>query len=439
MKKITVRLCAFLLALSCIISTRDAFAQIHQRFEVGSEFLIDAPDGFSVVSRLEAGARIRETTREPSTLTVSGRFEVNAGVCYYDPKDAWLKGERRDVGWIVVHGRGREGFVNATRPARLIKKEEGEDNNGAPADIEVYEETVPIAEVSEWGASFRRAGIDFAMPVKVESFREMTGSGWEVSFTLFPAFDSNVYRVPGYLEKMKQKNDIIDAAYRNGTGFPKGYRPVMHSLITLPDRRAAKLRGSGRAEEFRALLLPGTVWAAGMSEGRIQSLSIGYSWLPPKIECSPLSDPIFSRGERISFQFLTTKLEGTSARLSTTPDQIVGIDYTNYEDLASLRPEQMEFNDGSPMPSEWNILLNSRHEIVVVAPLMDGRGAAGMLELESLGLGDTYEQDLEALGEFWKKSPPQFPSAQPGWFRYLDRNLGPVPASQRGPETIFAY
>lgn len=376
--------------------------------------ILDAPEGVTLVAQPDAAAPVLKRFEEPGFVRVI-RYVESGGARFYLPKEAIDEKTyaQREVGWIVVPGPGRRDFIAGTKPARLLKKEQRDDPKLGPVNAEVYEETVPVAEANTWGDGFRRAEIDFAFPVKVVSFGGGGDGSWEAVFTVFPAFNSDVGRIPG------PEPEFYDDPYR--------------ALITMPDRREVTLRGSARLDEYRSLLVPGTVWAAGMSEGRIQCLSIGYSWLPPEIECSPLSNPAIRRGDRLDFRFRAAKLDGTFVTLDATPDRILGIDYTNYDVLAKLRPEppDPEFPQSETWAEEWNILLNSRHEIVVVAPLMEGRGAAGMLELESLDLGDTYEQDLKALRAFWDVAPPEFTSAEPGWALYTEEPMGAIPASQQ--------
>lgn len=410
--------------VSCALPWRTTLAENHlweiPRFTDSARGLndaltgtvIDAPDGYTVLALPELRASVVRTDNRPAFFDAV-RYVEQGGLRLYLPKEAFddKTWERKQVGWVFVHGNGRAEFNQTTIPARLLKKEQRNDLKLGPVNAEVYQETVPIAETTEWGASFRRAEIDFAMPVKVISFQELGESHWEVSFTVFPAFNSDVARIPG------PKPEFYDDPYR--------------ALITMPGRREAKITGQGRIDEYRNLLQPGTVWAAGVSEGRLQALSIGYSRLPPEVECSPLSNPAFHRGDRLSFRFLSTKLDGSSVMLETTPDRIFGVDYTDYSNLARLRPME----DPGPEyvhPDEWNIVLNSRMDIVVIAPLMEGRGGAGMVELESLDLGDAYEQDLKTLRAFWKIPPPEFSNADAGWSLFLDVPMGEIPFSQRG-------
>jgi len=62
----------------------------------------------------------------------------------------------------------------------------------------------------------------------------------------------------------------------------------------------------------------------------------------------------------------------------------------------------------------------------------EGRGAAGMLELESLSLVPSYEEDLEALIAFGEQDTPPVPARETvGWYSILENKLGEIPTSQR--------
>ena len=114
---------------------------------------------------------------------------------------------------------------------------------------------------------------------------------------------------------------------------------------------------------------------------------------------------------------------------------------TMYEMMAELGgpktdPDEAEWE--RELHKGWLITLSPDLTVRVVAPLLEGRGAAGMLELESLGLGPSFEEELKAL-EAMKSSqaPPLVPTEAPGWQSIFEKPLGEVPEGQRDPETQF--
>jgi len=380
--------------------------------------VFDAPKGYVVLDGADASAKVLQQIPGPATV-LADRYIEKGAVRFYLPTGEWARvyGKPIPPRWIFIPETGRQAFVEGTRSAQMLKKEKRNDLKLGPVNAEVYAETVPLFEETVWQADFRRAEVDFALPAKVEEFRDGADGSWEVRFTVFPAFSSDTDRIPG--------------------PAPEFYDDPYRALISTPNRREVTLRGALRGNEYRLLLVPGTVWAAGFSEGRLQNLRIGYSWLPPEVECSPLSNPIFKQGDRLAFQFSASLLGGGVTRIGLTPDQILGADYTDYNNLARLRPYDEHNQDElvgerEVFPDEWNLFLSSRLAITVVAPLMEGRGAAGMLELESLGLGDNYEEDLKALRSFWTVPPPEITAEDAGsWIRFLDKPLGEIPVSQR--------
>lgn len=61
-----------------------------------------------------------------------------------------------------------------------------------------------------------------------------------------------------------------------------------------------------------------------------------------------------------------------------------------------------------------------------------------MLELESLGLGPSFEEELKALSAMKTAEPPLLtPAEEGGWISIFAEPLGFVPAAQRDPETQY--
>jgi hypothetical protein len=327
--------------------------------------------------------------------------------------------------WLLVIGTGRPDFIAASEPARLLKRETRDFFKEGPVTAEIYEETAPLADLTEWGEGYRRAEIDFRSPAKVEEFRTTDDGGWELRLSVFPAFDSDTERIPG-------ESPDWDGPHR--------------VLISRLSQRETVVRGSSRGPELSALFLPGTVWAAALSEGRVQSLRLGYHDIQPPYEVSRLSPPHFTRSDPMRFRFLATRLLGEPRAFELVPDRIVGVDWTNYEMMAQLGGpptdedremlEFLPFFAGGTDHGLWQVMVESDLSVTVVAPLMEGRGAPGMLELESIGLGPSFEDDLRALPEFAKTPPTPLPAPEsPEWRLILTEPLGPVPVSQQGEET----
>lgn len=384
---------------------------------------LDATEGAVVRQEPRSDAPVLRTIPGPVVLRVTNYLEIGSERHYLTADARDLLFEGKATYWVTVPGTERAKFIAGTTPATLVKRETRDFFKTGLQTAEVYEETVTLAPVTEWGDGYRRAEVDFRLPVKVAAFREKEDGTWELDLTVYPAFESNIDRIPGPIP------EAFDDPYR--------------ALITRPVQREIRVRGASGAAACRALFLPGTVWAGAFSEGRLQSLRIGWHDLEPPYEVSRLSPPHVLRGEKLSFRFLTNRLLADPAGITITPDRIIGVDCTFYDQIALLggpkggesEPEFEEY-----LHRLWNILVTPDGSVTVVAPLLDGRGAAGMLELESLGIGPGFEDELKALAAMGEaEAPPAGEPDSPGWRAILAEPLGEVPASQRGPETDRGY
>ena len=384
---------------------------------------LDAPEGAMVRQEPRSDAPILRTIPGPAVLRVTNYLEIGSERHYLTADARDLLFEGKATYWVTVPGTDRAKFIAGTTPATLVKRETRDFFKTGPQTAEVYEETVNLTPVTQWGAEFRRAEIDFRLPLKVAAFREKEDGTWELDLTVYPAFESNIDRIPG----------PIPAA------FDDPYR----ALVTRPVQREIRVRGASGGAACRALFHPGTVWAGAFSEGRLQSMRIGWHDIEPPYEVSRLSHPHVRQGEKLAFRFLANRLLADPVEITLTPDRITGVDCTFYDQIALLggpkgAESEPEFEDYQHRLR--NIVVTPDGRVTVVAPLLDGRGAAGMLELESLGIGPGFEEELKALAAMGKaETPPAGDPGSPEWHSILTRALGEVPASQRGPETDRGY
>lgn len=380
---------------------------------------VDAPDGVLLRSAPSSEAPLIRSLPGPLILKACNYVEIGTERFYLtaDARDLMFDG--KPTYWVSVPGTKRGEFIAATTPATLVKRETRDFFKTGPETAEVYEETVNLTPVTEWGPAYRRAEIDFQLPAKVVSLEERVGDAWELILTVYPAFESNVDRIPG--------------------PAPEVHGEPYQALITRPVQREVRVRGTEHGKRFAALFIPGTVWAASFSEGRLQELRIGWHDLQPPYEVSRLSAPHVRRGNQLSFRFQVNRLLGNPVIMEVTPDLITGVDWTVYDLIAELGGAPGEFSDAAfetHVHRLWNVTVASDQRIRVVAPLMEGRGAAGSLELESLGLGPSFEEELKALAELSKYTAPELAAPDSAdWFSIRDQDLGPVPESQRGPES----
>lgn len=379
---------------------------------------IDAPEGAVVHAFPSPDAEILREIDGPLVIKATNYVEIGAERFYLTADARDLMFEDKPTYWVSIPGTGRAEFIAKTTPATLVKRENRDFFTTGPQTAEVYEETVSLFPLTQWGKEYRRAEIDFRLPAKVVSLQPGVDGGWELVLTVYPAFESNVDRIPG--------------------PAPEAHGEPYQALITRPVQREVRLKGTEGADRFAPLMVPGTVWAAAFSEGRLQELRIGWHDLEPPHEVSRLSAPQVRRGEALGFRFRVNRLLEDSVVLEVTPDLITGVDMTVYDMIAEIGGAPGEYSDEdfeTYLHELWNITIESDQRVRVVAPLLEGRGAAGILELESLGLGPGFEEELKALDALAKSSSPVLDDLGDGWISIRKQDLGPVPPSQRGPET----
>lgn len=400
-------------------SARDLGRELRNLFSLDFRGVeIDAPEGVVILESPDPGARVLRTIPDPMTLWATNYIEAGSTRYYLtaDARDLFF--EEKPTYWVTVPGTRRAEFIAGTTPAVLVKRETRDFFKTGLQTAEVHEESVNLVPTIEWRPDFRRAEIDFRLPLKVNAFRQNDG-GWELELSVFPAFESDTNRIPG------PQPEFHDDPYR--------------ALITRPVQREIRVGGVSEGERLAPLFLPGTVWAGAFSEGRLQSLRIGWHDIEPPYEVSRLSPPQVRHGEILGFRFLANRLLEGPAEIVVSPDRITGVDVTYYDQMVLLggskgAESEPEFEDY--LHRLWNVTVAPDGLVTVVAPLLDGRGAAGMLELESLGLGPGYEEELKALAEMGKaEAPPSGAAPSPEWISIFERALGEIPVAQRGPET----
>ncbi len=409
------------IVLSLSVSTPSSHAQ--QPWEddyrrLSAVIPVTAREGAAILSAPVHNATVVKELAGPFSFSAHG-FVESDGVHLFLTEAAynqWLD-KQTIPEWIRVNGKAEFPPL-----PRLIYQGKGIDpDTGEEARREVYEETVPINPISIWPAK-SPAGQDVVLPVKVTSAIENKSGGWDAVFTVYPSFESNIWKF-GFPEP--SYNQLSDPANN-----------VSRRLISKPDIKELTLRGSSGTERFLGVLKPGIVFNAHFTEGKLHYLEAGDNW-PPVVAASHLSPPLFqaSADSEIVFRFGVSTLDGVHTVIEVMPDKVTGADYTNYNMLAQFGPP---FHEDTGIPewtmSEWSIELNSDLTVHVVAPLMDGRGASGMLELEGLELGPSYEDEIKLMKSFVQVRPPNLPDAA-GWRSIIKDKLGAIPAAQRIKES----
>lgn len=429
-------LCAVFALCLAPISARseDWKAVVHPLYSNNVEGVkIDAPEGYTLIDAPSPQAKVLKTITGPTSVKAVGYAEIGSQRFYLN--GAGMDSLRSDesFSWIFIPGTGRADFIAATIPAKLIKRETRDFFKSGPETAEIYEESINLVKETKWGPTYRQAEVDFRLPVKVANFRHTEGDAWEVLFTVYPAFESNVYRIPG--------------------PAPENYGEPYQALITRPVQRETRLTGRTGAASLKELFVPNTVWAASFSEGRLQQLRIGWHELEPPFEVSRLSAPLFTKTSPMKFRFQAIRLLDAPFFFTITPDEVIGADLTVYDLLADFggvpiknpyaRSDQDRADEAAileMMHEQWNLTVGHDLRIRVVVPYSEGRGAMGMLELESFGLGPSFEEESKALTAFQKERTPETPRPESAeWFSNRIEKLGRIPKSQRGEETEMEH
>lgn len=293
-------------------------------------------------------------------------------------------------------------------------------NSGEEVTIEIYEETVSLEATTPWPLKTPEYA-DVVLPVKVASATEAEDGTWRAVFTVNPNFDSNIDKF-GFPQPSARQ--MGDPAFQ-----------ILRVLTSKPSLKEITVTGTARGAQMVAVLKPGIVFNGFFSEGKLYYLEAGDTW-PPVVAASRLSAPQFQSLIGLkTFRFHITTIDGGHTLIEVMPDKITGADYTQYAPIAKMGPP---FDEQTGMEEwlmeEWGIEILSDQTVHVVAPLMDGRGAPGMLELESLSLDDSaYDREVSALKTFFDVQPPPLAPAG-GWISILEKPLGAVAKQQQIPE-----
>lgn len=366
----------------------------------------------------------------PKTFLVSGFVEVN-GVRYYVPLENHKRWFEKNVPPIWISAGGKEKLP----PLPVLKeKVAGKDPfTGESIITSLYEETIAIEEVQIWPVESDEDAVARFFPLVVLQVNEAEGF-FLVDFQLFPHGDSVT---TGYSFFTPPFNPDVAGPW-----------PPARRLVSRPDKAVIRwkvpLEGAADAG-LKNLMKRGLVYLGRFEQGKLVRLSIGGDNWSEIAPVSLFGAPLFLRGEKMLFQFPATRIEGEATSISLTPDTITGVDFNNYDFLATMGPPYGEMSMPVELQDSWALDIKGNLELALIAPLMEGRGAAGMLELEGLSL----EPIAPPLGEpafsaddlraFREKLPASFDTGNlpEGWKSILQEKIGQVPEIQRTPETDY--
>lgn len=418
---------SLLLLASAVVHSQDEWNDKFKRFKF--PVVLEAPTGMTVLDRPAIDANVLGSTSDPQRGLVSG-FVPLGSMRYYVTKesyDAWLD-TGKAPSWLYFDGKE----VLPPLP-KLLKSVQGTDpDTGEDALIEVYETTVKLDVASEWPVA--DAGTyDAFFPATVKLGGPTGETGWEVLFELHPNKNAPLFDLPFTDDSFEE---IMSGKANN---------KIVHLLANPSDTKYV-LSGNGNRENILPLLRSGIVYLAAFKNGKMIRLSTGGdAWSSPA-PTSRLSIPVVGRGESISFLFYASSRTGSPVQIQCTPNRIVGADYTKYSIIENMgAPFQPETANDIETQTNWTLYLHGDQTIALAAPLWDGRGAPGMIELESIGLDPappaaTTQSGLsnwQPMAEFAKVLPPDITQQQipAGWTPLTKGKLGPVPATQRILET----
>jgi len=382
---------------------------------------LSLPGGYRSFAAPVDGAEVTGTVPGPTTVIVSGF--VDTGATHYFVTEAsvqqWLE-TGADRVWITA--------PDAQLPLlpKLLKRGPGEDPySGEEVMIEAYEETVEILPQSRWPDAAVNPSKYFAAALLAVG--EDTAGNTTADFQLFMNSDANRNGYP-FMEPYFGGVDV-------------GMVGAVIRLYSNPSVVNFRLIISGPSAVL-PLLQPGLVFLAGFSDGSLVRLSIGGDASSESTVVSSLGAPVFRRDQKLTFGFTATEVTGGGIPLHVIPDRIAGADYTKYALISEMGAP---FDEYSPpeFQNGWTLHIERDLTMTLLAPLYDGRGAPGMIELEGLSLDpapagpDPENFTAEQYSAFTQKVPQKTDPLLFGeaWKSILDTKLGDIPEIQRVPET----
>ncbi len=387
--------------------------------------LLSAPQGYRTVAAPMKGAKVVATTEGPARVEVAALVETGGERFYLTEASFRGMAESGAAGvWITAGG------TEVLPPLpRLLKRGVGEDpDSGENVTIEAYEEIVELQPESRWPGTIVEQP-DRWFPAALLAVGEDAEGRTTVDFQLFTHTDAATSGYP-----------FSEPSYNELTSGKAGARVRLYSR---PDRVNVRLLIAGPSPVL-PLMSPGLVYLAAFSKGELVRLSIGGDAWTESAPVSRLGAPVFKNEGKLVFGFAATEFtrDGSVTPIRVLPDRIAGADYTQYQLISDMGAP---FDEYSPPEFQGNWTLEIERDLTttLLAPLYDGRGAPGMLELEGLSLDpapaaanpdNITEEQFAAFRDF---IPPKTDATVfgEGWKSILEHKLGEIPAAQRVPET----
>lgn len=386
------------------------------------DVVLSAPSGYTIHATPVAGSPAKGTIPGPTQVAVSGFVEAGGTKFYMTSasRSAWIENQTAPV-WISAGG-------NEQLPPlpRLLKRGEGEHpDSGEMVMIEAYEETIAIEPESRWPIAETKAEKFF--PAALLAVGEDASGNTTAEFQLF--MNGNALTA-GY--------PFAEPSYRQLTS---GEPNPMIRLYSRPGVVNMRLIIAVPQSTVFPVLQPGLIFQAGFAKGKLVRLSLGGDAWSEAAVISRLGAPVFRRDEKIVFGFNATEVLGEGTPIRVLPDRIAGADYTLYREISQMGAPFDEYHPAE-FQGNWTLHIEGDLTMTLLAPLYDGRGAPGMLELEGLSLDAappapnpdnlTDEQYAAMRDKLPKKTDASLFGE--GWKSILETKLGEIPASQRVEE-----
>lgn len=425
-------LAAFLTLICAVqLTAQDTWNDKFKRFK--HPVVLEAPNGMKVLDRPAIDAKLLGTTAEPQRGIVSG-FVPLGNLRFYVTKESYDEWIDTGKAPSFLYFDGEE--VLPPLP-KLKKRVQGIDpDTGEDAIIEVYEATTAVEAASQWPVT-DRGNYDAFYPATVKLAGPVGENDWEVLFELHPNKDAPLFNLP-----------FTDDSFEEMMSGNSEYKVIR--LLSSPSEDKLVLSGTGNRENILGLLRAGCVFLAAFNEGKLIKLSTGGdAWSSPA-PTSRLSIPAVQKGQSLSFLFYASTRTGIPTQLQCTPNRIVGADYTKYSIIEDMgAPFVPDTANDFETQRNWTVSIHGDQSIALAAPLWDGRGAPGMIELEGIDLDPEPAQSQTPpdavsnlyswmpLAKFAEELPPEIEKQQipAGWLPLTQTKVGTVPATQRVLET----
>ncbi len=390
------------------------------KYHAGS-VLQTAPQGYRTVAAPMKGAKVLATAEGPARVEVAALVGEGGGR-FYRTEASYRGMEESGSAGVWITGGGTE--VLPPLP-RLLRRGVGEDpDSGENLTIEAHEEIVERQPESRWPGTVVEQP-DRWFPAALLAVGEDAEGRTTVDFQLFTHTDA---ATSGYPFSAPSYNEIT-------SGMP-GARVRLSSR---PDRVNVRLLIEGPSPVL-PLMSPGLVYLAAFSKGTLVRLSLGGDAWTEAAPVSRLGAPVFKNEGKPVFGFAATEFtrDGAVTPIRVLPDRIAGADYTQYQLISDMGAP---FDEYSPPEFQGNWTLEIERDLTttLLAPLYDGRGAPGMLEIEGLTLDPAPaaanpDKITEERFAAFRGFIPQKTDAGvfgEGWKSILEHKLGEIPAAQR--------